>query len=51
MDEQLKPVAEAANTVGDVEEAQRVNAMRKPIGDLSTRSAPNMPSCRRAWMS
>lgn len=34
MDEQLKLVAEAANTAGDSEEAQRVNAMRKPIGDL-----------------
>lgn len=34
MDEQLKLVAEAANTAGDTEEAQRVNAMRKPIGDL-----------------
>jgi len=34
MDEQLKLVAEAANTAGDADEAQRINAMRKPIGDL-----------------
>lgn len=34
MDEQLKLVAEAANTAGDTEDAQRVNAMRTPIRDL-----------------
>jgi len=33
MDEKLEDVASGANQVGDTEEAQRVNAMRKPIQD------------------
>ncbi len=33
MDEKLQEIASGANQVGDTEEAQRVNAMRKPIQD------------------